>query len=150
MRSDETAVAGFFEDLPVLLIVLAGVSALVLSGVTASERLAEMENQAELESLAGRFVVTMAVSLNMDPSVEHASISSVRSLNISRCACDALDTESWTAAIVLLRPHVIWLRTESRTVVEPTTSTGYSSMLLNVVMDDGIVGVVEVKALVWK
>lgn len=150
MRSDETAVAGFFEDLPVLLIILAGVSVLVLSGVTAGERLAELENQAELESLASRFVIAMAVSLAADPSVEHASMSSVRSLNISRCASDALDAESWSAAVVLLSPSVTWLRTESRTGFEPTTRTGYSSVLLNVVMDDGIVGVVEVKALVWK
>lgn len=150
MRSDDTAVAGFFEDLPVLLIILAGVSTLVLSGATAGERLAELENQAELESLASRFVISMAVSLATDPSVEHASISSVRSLNISRCASDAIDAESWSAAVVLLSPSVIWLRAESRTDVEPTTCTGYSAMLLNVMMDDGVVGVVEVKALVWR
>jgi hypothetical protein len=111
---------------------------------------AEQERQAELKSLAQRFVGSMVVSITTDPSIEHASISSVRSLNISRCASDALDGESWTAAVVLLSPSVKWLRAESSTSSEPTISTGYSSIMLNVVMDDGIIGVVEVKAIVWE
>ena len=150
MYSDETAIAGFFEDLPVLLIILAGVSLLVLSGVAASERLAEQESQAELKSLAQRFMGSMVASIITDPSIDHASISSVQSLNISRCASDALDGESWTAAVVLLSPGIVWLQAESSTSSEPTISTGYSSTMFNVVMDNGIIGVVEVRAIVWK
>jgi hypothetical protein len=150
MDFDDSAVAGFFEDLPVLLIILAGVSLLVLSGAEAAQRSAVQDAQAELESLACRFIGSMIVSLNLDHSIEHVSLASVMSLNLTRCACDALDRESWSAAIVLLSPEHRWLRSESVTGSDRPVRTGYSSVLLNVVLDSGAVGVVELMVIVWR
>jgi hypothetical protein len=150
MRADDSAVAGFFEDLPVLLIILAGVAVLVLSGAAASERLAEADLESELDSLADRFVASLMVSLKRDPSMDHTSMALVASLNISRCASDALDDESWSVAIVLLSPSTEWLRADSSSETPPRAATGYSSSLFNVVLDDGSVGVVEVSAIVWR
>jgi hypothetical protein len=150
MRADDAAVAGFFEDLPVLLIILAGVSVLVLSGVVASERLAEAEREIELDQTASRFVASIMTSLVRDPSMDHTSVALLVSLNISRCACDALDGESWSASLVLLGTFAEWLRTESSAGTQPLADTGYSACLLNAVMDDGLIGVVEVTVLVWR
>ncbi len=150
MRADESGVAGFFEDLPVLLIILAGVSVLVFSGATASEHLAEEKIESDLDALAGRFVASIRVSLMRDPSMDHASIAMVKSLNISRCSSDALDDECWSAAFVLLSPSNEWLRAESSPGIAPLTGTGYSSSLFNALLDDGLVGVIEVRILVWR
>jgi len=150
MRAGDSAIAGFFEDLPVLLIILVGVSVLVLSGAAASERLAEAERERDLGQLASRFVASMIVSLERDPSMCHTSMALVASLNISRCASEVLDDESWSAAIVLLSPGAEWLRAESSSGSPPMADSGYSSRLFNAVMDDGLIGVVEVSAHVWR
>jgi hypothetical protein len=149
MRDDDSAIGGFFEDLPVMLIVLAGVATLVISGVVASERISRQQDQSELDALADRLVDSVLVSMSRGPGIEHIPMSAT-SVNTSRCAGDVLDGESWKVAYVMRYPHMEWLRVDHSDEKMPLMDTGFASRLVNVVVDDGTVGVIEVSAIVWR
>lgn len=150
MRNDEYAIAGFFEDLPVMLIILAGVATLAISGMTASGRISQQQAQAEIDTLAGRLVDSIIVSMSRGPTIEHVPLSATISVNTSRCAADVLDGESWSVAYIIRYPQVGWLLVEKSSEDKPLKDTGYASRLVNVVVDNGTVGVLEVTAIVWR
>ena len=150
VRPDDTAIAGFFEDLPVLLIVLAGVTMLVVSGVAASERLSEQRVQRALDALAARFTDSIMLSLSRSMTHQHISMASIESVNISRCAADALGLECYHVAFVEYFPDVRWVRSESRSEDTLRANTGYAAHLVNAVMPDGGVVIVGVIAIVWR
>jgi hypothetical protein len=150
VRSDDSAIAGFFEDLPVLLIVLAGVATLVLSGVSASERLSRESAQRALDNTAARFVDSIMLSLSKSLTDQHVSLSAIMSVNVSSCTSGVLCHESYRVAFVELYPEVRWLRVEPNAADLSGTDTGFASHLINTVMNDGAVGVVGVTAFVWR
>jgi hypothetical protein len=146
--TDRSAVAGFFEDIPVLLIILVGVMSLVLSGVVAAERAQHIENQKQLDLLASRLIDSVAINVAPDPAVEHASMVAFASLNATRCAANVLDDESFGISVIQLYPSMEWIQTRSP---DPQRQdTGYASRLFNARLDDGSIGVLEVVAFVWR
>ncbi len=148
MWTDRSAVAGFFEDIPVLLIILTGVMALVLSGFVATEKAQRIEDRRQLDMLALRLVDSVAINIAPDPSVEHASLVAFASLNFTRCAASVLDDESFGMSVIQLCPSIEWIRIGS---VDPQgQDTGYASRLFNARLDDGSIGVLEVVACVWR
>lgn len=148
MWADRSAVAGFFEDIPVLLIVLAGVMSLVLSGVIAAEREQRIGDQRQLDLLASRLIDSVAIEAAPDPSIEHASVVVFASLNLTRCAANVLDDEAFRISVIQLYPSMEWIRTSS---LDPQIrDVGYASRLFNARLDDGSVGVLEVAAFVWR
>lgn len=149
MRADDAAVAGFFEDLPVLLFVLAGVSTLVLSGVMAAERASEKRLHSELDSAAERLLDSILMSLGAGEDIGNAWISSVGSVNISRCSAQVLDGEACAVNFVQYWPSLQWLRSEAPSMGIPSTNTGYASRVLNAIEDNGLVGIIEVTVHVW-
>lgn len=148
MWTDRSAVAGFFEDIPVLLIILVGVMSLVLSGVVAAERAQHIENQKQLDLLASRLIDSVAINVAPDPAVEHASMVAFASLNATRCAANVLDDELFGISVIQLYPSMEWIQTRSP---DPQRQdTGYASRLFNARLDDGSIGVLEVVAFVWR
>jgi hypothetical protein len=146
--TDRSAVAGFFEDIPVLLIILVGVMSLVLSGVVAAERAQHIENQKQLDLLASRLIDSVAINVAPDPAVEHASMVAFASLNATRCAANVLDDELFGISVIQLYPSMEWIQTRSP---DPQRQdTGYASRLFNARLDDGSIGVLEVVAFVWR
>ena len=148
MWTDRSAVAGFFEDIPVLLIVLVGVMSLVLSGVVAAERTQRIENQRQLDLLASRLIDSIAINVAPDPSIEHASLVAFASLNFTRCAANVLADESYGISVIQLCPSTEWIRT--RAADPQGHDTGYASRLFNARLDDGSVGILEVVVFVWR
>jgi hypothetical protein len=146
--TDRSAVAGFFEDIPVLLIVLVGVMSLVLSGVVAAGRTQHIENQKQLDLLASRLIDSIAINVAPDPSIEHASLVAFSSLNFTRCAADVLADESFGISIIQLYPATEWIRI--RPADPQGQDTGYASRLFNARSDSGTIGVLEVVAIVWR
>jgi hypothetical protein len=150
VRPDDSAIAGFFEDLPVLLIVLAGVAILVFSGVSASERISRESAQRSLDATAARFVDSIMLSLSRSLTDQHVSLSAIMSVNVSLCAGGTLCHEFYRIAFVELYPDVRWIRVETDAMGVLGGDTGYASRLINAVMDDGAVGIVGVTAFVWR
>ncbi len=150
VRSDESAVAGFFEDMPVLLIILAGVAVLVISGTFAGERMRDARNQEELDVLASRFVDSVIMSMSADPYIEHVSLSAIHSVNITRCATETFASESYKISFLLCYPNLERIRSASSLDEFLCEDTGYSSLMMNVVLNDGTIGVAEVSAIVWR
>ena len=149
MRRDISGVAGFFEDLPVLLIVLAGIATLVVSTAYAGERMRAQSLQDELDYVADRFVDSVVMSLATDPLIEHTSISAIESVNATRCACESFGSESFEISFIMRYPTVEWIRSLSCADNPLPLNTGYASRLLSAVLDNGTIGVVEVSAVVW-
>jgi len=150
VRLDDSAVAGFFEDIPVLIIILTGVSSLVLSGVMASERITAVTVQRGLDELAERLVCWIAIWVHPDQGIEHASLASFMSVNITRGASEVLDDESYKVAVVQRLPRLEWIRSASNSEAADLLNTGYASGLFNARLGDGTIGVVEVAAFVWR
>ena len=148
MRANDNAVAGFFEDIPVLLVVLAGVMVLTVSGAIAAARAQDIENQETLDALARRLLDSLTVGITSDPTIEHVSVAAVLSVNVSRCAADVLADESFAVTFNLRYPHVEWLRTNSNIDGTHCSASGYASKLINVRLDDGTTGVLEVVSVV--
>jgi hypothetical protein len=148
VRSDQRGVAGFFEDLPVLIIVLAGVSILVSSAVVASERISERRAQIDLELLAERMLDRMMTSLR-DAQDGTILTSSIGSLNISRCSEGYRSGYAYAVGFVQCYPDTEWLRSETSSGAVLAHATGYASRLFNAAGSGGRIVVVEVSVLVW-
>jgi len=146
MRSDETAVGGFVEDLPVMVFVLAGVCMLVGSAVDAADKVRAGPGD-ELELVAERLVVEVVDAACV---VDLPTVAGLRSLNISDCA--RAIAESCVGSYVSLRslyPASDVLLAWGSFPVERPEETGSFSRLVNAVDDKGLVIVVEVRAVVW-
>ncbi len=149
MRADERGVAGFFEDIPVLIIILAGVSILVSSVVIASERISERRLQSDLDLAAERMLARMMTSLR-DAQEGTILISSIGSLNISRCSEGPLAACAFAVSFVRYYPGTEWLRSESSSGTVPAHATGHASRLFNAADDGrGQIVIVEVSVFVW-
>lgn len=150
MRSDERAVAGFFEDIPITLIVLAGVALIVSSSVWSSARMAEDDRleglHAAAQRAANRFVKEIreqssAVGLPELKWIESINLTALLlpilaplcfSMNVSLAGC-----QHW---------HVL-VEEEGST---PATATGFAHEWFNAVTTEGAVVICEVRLIVWK
>jgi len=146
MRSDEAAVGGFAEDLPVMVFVLAGVCMLVGSAVDAADRV-EAGPGDELE-----LVAEMLVSEVIDAACVAAlpTTAGLRSLNVSDCVhAIAASCEGSHLSLRSVYPVPELLLSWGAFPVERPEATGSFSRLVNALDDEGLVIVVEVRAVVW-
>ena len=150
MKADDAGVAGFFEDLPVLMFVLVGVASLVLSGTWVSRNLNTVQVQEELDSLAEDLVNNlMSRLLRPETPGLMPSESSARNMNISDIVRAVVGEKHYLVAIIARYPSYTWLNTGSDNDSLSPNATGYCSRLLNVLDCDARTIVLEVRALVW-
>lgn len=146
MRGDTEAVGGFFEDLPVLAFVLAGVLSVAGTASWASGMMSEGDLCEELERSASQLVAAVVAELRgVDtlPTVEavrHADIS-----GLMRTLPEGAEglVSVWSAHPVNERILVV-----GSCEGEPLLARS-ESMLMNAVFDGGAVGILEVRVLVW-
>lgn len=150
MKADDSGVAGFFEDLPVLMFVLVGVATLVLCGTWVSRSLNAIHDQEELDSLAENLVNSvMSRLLRPETPGLMPSVSSVQSVNVSDIASRVVGERHFVVAIIARYPAYAWLNIGSDNDTALPDATGYSSRLLNALDGSGRTTVIEVRAIVW-
>lgn len=150
MDADDSGVAGFFEDLPVLMFVLVGVATLVLCGTWVSRNLNAVQVQEELDSLA-EDLVNSVVSQLLRPETPGLmpSVSSAQNVDIPDIASRVVGERHYLIAIISRYPSYTWLNTGSDNDTTLPNATGYCSQLLNVLDGYGRTVLLEVRAIVW-
>lgn len=146
VRSDEAAVGGFAEDLPVLMFVLAGVCMLVVSAVNATQD-AQGVPGPELEHRAELFAEGI---LDVACVADIPTVSGLRSLNISDCLQPlAGDCTGSFVTVRSVYPTADTLLSWGSLPTERPDAAGCCSRLADALDDDGTVVVVEVTVIVW-
>lgn len=150
MRSDRSAVAGFFEDLPVLLFVLSGVVALVLTSVFVSERMAVMRFQERMDVIARDIVDSVAteILLSCGAGVMPA-VSSIKAHDFAEVAVRSCGGRSYAVSVLLIHPSYESMVDLSSDMRDQPRSTGFASTLLNALDECALNAIVEVRAVVW-
>ncbi len=150
MKADDAGVAGFFEDLPVLMFVLAGVATLVLCGTWVSRNLNTVQVQEELDSLAETLVDSLLSRL-LRPETPGLipPVSSAQDVNIAAIASSVAGERHYLVAIIARYPSYAWLNSCSDNDTSIPNVTGYCSRLLNVLDGYGRTVMLEVRAIVW-
>jgi hypothetical protein len=150
MRADRSGVAGFFEDLPVLMFVLSGVAALVLTSVFASERMAANRMDEQLDAVAKRIVdsVTSEMLFSCGPDVQ-PSVTAICAFNYSELVSQLSDGRGFALSILSLHPSFGRMLNISSDQRSMPRSTGYACGLLNAMDANGLSIVLEVRVVVW-
>lgn len=150
IRSDD-AVGGFFEDLPVLAFVLLGTFVLVSTSVFTSSEMSEARELQRLEVLAGDIIKTMIMHMTgADRLVYTVTVAALRDMSLASLVDRfADDLQGYCVSVVALYPCNEWLTSAARGDSSSAVSTGFARTFLNATFDDGLIGVIEVTALVW-
>jgi len=150
MRADRSGVAGFFEDLPVLMFVLSGVVALVLTSVFVSERMTADRMDEQLDVVAKRIVDSVASEMlfSCGPDVL-PTVASICAFNYSDMVSQLSDGRSFALSVFSLHPSFGCMFNISCGESSAPQSTGYASELLNALGDNGLIVVLEVRVVVW-
>lgn len=146
MKGDDDAVGGFFEDLPVLAFVLAGVALLLSTGIWVSERLDEAGTEMELDALA-KDLMTCVLAQVRNPEAPELlpMLASVLGMNVS---AGPSELDGYIVSVILRHPAVEWLKVMGAGSETPDR-TGYASALLNALDERGLVVVLEVRVVAW-
>ena len=150
MKADCDGVAGFFEDLPVLMFVLTGVFIVVAAGVWTSNTLEAQRMRDRLEALAEGLVNEVVLETEARLGGESFStVSALSHLNLSHLAGGVLPAHRCSIAIIERYPEARWLvHWPDETPDSPIQAVG-ASRLLNAFDEHLMVVVVEVRAIVW-
>lgn len=147
MRRDTDAVGGFFEDLPVMAFVLAGVLSVAGTASWTAGRLADIEGDKELAAQASRVVTSLVAELGAAPYPP--SSEGLGAVNISAYADSVPPGYGCMVSIWCVHPEVLQLPLAATGEVGPGESCAYRSFV-NVACDDGSIGILEVRAVVWE
>ena len=149
MRVDRAAVAGFFEDLPVLLFVLAGVMTLVVSSTFAAERFDAQKRQKELDESAQDIADAIVRCIELSAGSNGLPlVSAVSSMNISNKVAQTGGCD-FAASVFIVHPLVklvIYYSTDPDALPK---LTGSSLRFMNAIDDQGEIIIVEVRTVVW-
>lgn len=146
MRGDTEAVGGFFEDLPVLAFVLAGVLSVAGTASWTSVMLADDERCEALELAASQLLVRVVSEIrggDVLPTTE-----AVKRANLSSPMSELPDGVVSLVSVWCVHPVNECLLTVSRCDGEPTIACS-ESVFINALCDGGMIGILEVRVLVW-
>jgi hypothetical protein len=150
MNASCSGVAGFFEDLPVLIFVLSGVVAMVLTGVFVSERLAAARMDQQLDEVATRIVDSVVAELLFSSGPDTPPTTAfICAFNYSDMACQFSEGRAFSLSVFSLHPSFCQMVNVCSTRGDTPRSSGYASEMLNALSDDGLCMVLEVRAVVW-
>jgi len=150
MKADCGGVAGFFEDLPVLMFVLTGTFIVVAAGVWTSNTLEARRVQDRLEAVSEGLVNDIVLEIEARLGGESfPTVSALSNLSLSHLAGGVLSDHRCSVAIIERYPEVRWLVHWSyKTSDLPIQAVG-AARLLNAFDEHLMVVVVEVRAIVW-
>lgn len=147
MRQDTSAVGGFFEDLPVLAFVLAGVLSVASTACWSAEELAGGDVLDDLSREAGRALKAAVGSLQPHPCFP--TLESVRVANLSGISQVLGDEYGWMASVWSLHPEVRQILVSGQLGSDPMFARSAES-LINAICDDGTIAILEVRVVVWQ
>lgn len=146
---DRTGVAGFFEDLPVLMFVLAGTVTLVVSAVNVTETMGSYRKQEQLDGFAERsadLLLSELASDNPDVSVIVGSLCCTR---LRESVEGFLGEREFAITLVMLHPVLIFLYQDSVMAGNGCRMSSSASRLMNAATEDGREGILAVRIVVW-
>lgn len=150
MIRGEDAVGGFFEDLPVLALVLMGTLTLLSSSVVSSQELSADRDADRLDALADGVVKGIVSRLTGDEAVEvMPTVSALRHVNLSAFLGGSGADVDCCAGIMLVHPRAEWLCSFGTGDPHGAVRTGFREAVMNALCDDGSVAVAVVRAIVW-
>lgn len=149
MKVDRTAVAGFFEDLPVLLFVLAGVTTLVVTSTLAAEKFGEQKRQKELNELARDITDTIVRRVQQSAGLNGLPlVSSLINVNLSD-EVPQIGHCDFAASVFIVHPlakPIVYFSSDPDALPK---LTGSSLRLMNAIDDQGEVVILEVRTVAW-
>jgi len=145
MKNDTDAVGGFFEDLPVLVFVLAGVMSVAGTACWTGDLLSEDDSE-RLARDASRLVTTAVDALVGQGGL--VSVEAVRSANLSGPLSSVIDAPRYIVSVWCVHPQLEPLLVVGESEGDPATACS-ESMYMNALCEDGVIGILEVRALVW-
>ena len=146
---DDRGVAGFFEDLPVLVFVLAGTFVIVTSSATVSVELQSDERYKDLETIVNRSLNLVVRSLLEDSSMNGITVRSISESKLALTLSDLLKGFDYSMTITMLHPNLTVVCWVSGPTGEMPADAFSESRLLNCITDDGRIGILMVRLLVW-
>jgi len=150
MLRGEDAVGGFFEDLPVLALVLLGVFLLVSTSTLVYQESSGRREYDRLESVTQDIAKAIIGHLSRGDESSHLStVSAMREINLEALADSVADCAGYCASVVLLHPRTEWLSSAATGDLHDARQVAYAAGFLNAILDDGSVAVVEVRVLAW-
>lgn len=148
MRTDTRGVAGFFEDLPVLLLVLAGVSSVALTGAWCTDQQADAARQEGL-SAAAEALVRAAVLVASDGGPSTLTVGSLFALEPEDLEVNAAGCVGWAVVIEVLHPVGDRHEISFDGLDDLPPDLGYACELVNAVYEGDMTAVVEVTGVAW-
>jgi len=143
------AVAGFFEDLPVLVLVLSGVLSLMFSSVWVTEARSSAQEDSELAFEAREIVSRISQEIEFSGASGIVPLlSHVKNLNLSDCSL-VTQSRDVHVTIQIVHPKKELVCEYSSNDDPGSFSTGFASKFLNAIDDSGLTIILEVQAIVW-
>jgi hypothetical protein len=150
MKADCDGVAGFFEDLPVLMFVLTGVFIVVAAGVFASNALEAQRMRDRLDGLAESLVNKVVLEIEARLGGESLpTVSALSNLNLSHLAVGVLSAHRCSIAVIERYPEVLWLAHWSDEASDSPIQAVGAARLIDALDEHLMVVVVEVRTVVW-
>lgn len=149
MRRDESGVAGFFEDLPVLMFVLAGTLTILISAINASSAKMLEERNRAIEAIAERSADIVVSELTSEHPGVPVTVHSVCCTGLDSTLRDFLGTRGFCLSMVLVHPEFRWLSPPPEQSHDIPEIAHAASRLINALVDDGRLGVLAVRVVVW-
>jgi len=150
MRGDHRAVAGFFEDLPVLIFVLSGVMALVLTSTFVAERIETDRFKDSLDALAQRIVNSLSARMQSARGPDLLpTAAAISAWNYSEILDQASEGRGYLFALSSLHPSQSCRVTVCSDGSEVPETTGHARRLVNALDDRNVCVVLEVSVIVW-
>ncbi len=148
--NDRAGVAGFFEDLPVLMFVLVGVSVLVLSAAWVARENAERQAEESLDEAARRIAGNLIASFLTEPG-SMPRVSSLEGRNLSEAVTRIMPAavSGFSVAVSQLYPGPVAINAQMYGDEAEGSRTGFARAVFNGVDDHGLVLVLEVRIIVW-
>jgi hypothetical protein len=148
MRTDDKGVGGFFEDLPVMIFVLAGVSSLIMTGVFASEEISRARESEELSYIAVHMVDGL-VSHSQPNDGVMPTLGHIRALNASEICGGLACGRHFAATMIMRHPGYELLCQGSDSVRGSACDAVSATRLLNALDENGVIAIVEARVVAW-
>lgn len=143
--------AGFFEDLPVLMFVLAGVASLVFTGLVSSQSRSEDRLQLALDAAAQSLAddILGRLSLREGSPGSLPSTSTLEQTDFEGIIAEY--SNGYRTSIGLARLYPVYGRFYGTVSADdPPIATGYAVRVMDATDESGLVIILELRVVVWK
>jgi len=148
MRSDQSGIGGFLEDLPVLVFVLAGVGVLLSASTWSSEMAARSQAAERLDEQAELVVEKVLVALS-DGCGGYIGVGGIPTVNLTDRLSEMPVGVSFLVTVEVVHPWAERLAEVEAGTIQAASDIGFATRLINMPAGDETVAVGKVTAIVW-